>query len=321
MKKRRKHDNCLNCGYELDKSYNYCPECGQENTDNEVSIKLLLREFTSNFFSLDSRFGRTIKPFLFKPGEITNAFISGKRVFYANPIRWYLVISIFHFFFFLKVADGGDNVRIGDSFVITDAEFDSLYHLPDSLHDDDWPISNHYYRLAKKLYKDGGMEADEIMDSLKLNNLPWFKRKAARKTIRIGNDNRNTGSYVLRQIPTIMFIILPIYAGILKLFFWRKGLYIKHLIHSIHIHSFVFFLMMIVWILGWIVGDEYQVIKNGAAFIAIGIIMIYLAMSFRKVYQTRWVGIIFRILLLGFVYFVLLLASLVVGSVVSLVFY
>lgn len=98
MRTRRKQNACLNCGAELNSVYNYCPLCGQENTDNKVSFKTLITDFFSNYLSFDSRFAKSINPFLFKPGYLTNEFINGHRVSFMHPIRLYLVMSLFYFF-------------------------------------------------------------------------------------------------------------------------------------------------------------------------------------------------------------------------------
>lgn len=40
----------------------------------------------------------------------------------------------------------------------------------------------------------------------------------------------------------VMFILLPLFAPVLKVTYLRsKKFYIDHLIHSIHVHSFIFF--------------------------------------------------------------------------------
>ena len=98
MRIRRKVNNCLNCGTALDGTYNFCPKCGQENNDNNVSFGTLLQDFFSNYFAFDSRFGKSVRPFLFQPGFLTNRYMEGKRMSYAHPLRVYLIVSLFYFF-------------------------------------------------------------------------------------------------------------------------------------------------------------------------------------------------------------------------------
>lgn len=96
-KQRRKKNACLNCGHELQAQNNFCPECGQENNDQNVSIWTLFAEFLSHFFAIDSKLGRSIVPFFIKPGFLTNRFNEGRRVEYVHPMRLYLVLSLFYF--------------------------------------------------------------------------------------------------------------------------------------------------------------------------------------------------------------------------------
>ncbi|UII32425.1 DUF3667 domain-containing protein [Fulvivirga ulvae] len=128
MKIRRKTSQCFNCGYTLDQVYNYCPNCGQENNDNNVSFGTLAGDFFSTYFAVDGTFGRSVMPFFFKPGFLTNRYIAGQRVSYAHPLRLYLIISLFYFFVFAMVgnkivADQSDNQSIiGDSYSINDID-------------------------------------------------------------------------------------------------------------------------------------------------------------------------------------------------------
>ena len=317
MRKRRKHSRCLNCDEPLERKDNFCANCGQENTDHQVSLGLLLREFTSNFFSLDSRFAHTIVPFLVKPGKITKAFIEGKRVYYANPIRWYIVISIFHFFFMAKmfqptVKDLKERSFASNKVELSEVKFDSLNAIPDTT--GAWPFSNSQRELFNHLIENTSLTDNEIYDTMKLDR-SRFSEYATKKSIRIARETKaSLKSYLLKQIPLIIFFILPLYAFYLKLFFWRKGLYIKHLIHSLHLHSFYFFLMGWVWIIALLFEDfEYVGIPASAV-----ITFIYAVISFKQVYGVKIRWSIFRALCIGFLYLVTVSLSLFVGVVISL---
>lgn len=320
MKKRRKHKACLNCGELLQQKHNYCPNCGQENTDHQVSIGLLMREFTSNFFSLDSRFAHTLKPFLFDPGKITNAFIAGRRVYYANPIRWYLVISIFHFFFMAKMFEPTVKDKKLRGFMdevesLSAFEYDSIYNVPDTSQNVDWPLSSNKMKLIQHLNKEAVLTPDQVMDTLQLNDKPFFQRFATKQIIKINQEtNASLNSYIMRQIPIIIFFILPIYAFVLKVFFWRKGLYIKHLIHSIHIHSFFFFLLGWNWVFSLMIDD----FEDFGTTITILLTSIYIIISFKKVYAQKLIWILMKFFSIGLIYSILLGFSLVIGVLLSL---
>ncbi len=117
MKIRRKSNRCLNCASTLDGVYNFCPICGQENNNNNISFGTLFRDFFSNYISIDTRIGRSIIPFFFKPGHLTNRFNEGYRVSFIHPIRLYLIVSLFYFFTFhllsLHIIEKQEEERVG----------------------------------------------------------------------------------------------------------------------------------------------------------------------------------------------------------------
>ncbi len=95
---------CLNCGHPLDLSDRFCPYCGQINTTKRLSLKDFIGEFVLSVFTYDSKFRFTVKDLLFKPGTITRHYVSGERLKYANPFRFFLSASILYFIL-IGIAD------------------------------------------------------------------------------------------------------------------------------------------------------------------------------------------------------------------------
>jgi hypothetical protein len=87
--------SCLNCGTGLKGPF--CYYCGQPDRNFFRFFPALLREFMSDFLELDSRFARTMKPLLFKPGRLTRDYLEGRRFRYTPPMRLYLFSSIAFF--------------------------------------------------------------------------------------------------------------------------------------------------------------------------------------------------------------------------------
>lgn len=320
MKKRRKHSQCLNCGQNLHDKHNYCANCGQENTDNEVGFSLLVREFTSNFFSLDSRFGRTLLPFLIRPGNVTNAFNEGKRVLYANPIRWYLVVSLIHFFLMTKYLSPEslrrESIQIGDGESLTAAQVDSIMAELPKLEADTsgWPISDRYLPIVNYFIEEEELLVAEVMDTLQFNKLPWLRRNTTRQLIKVSSESQSSLSlYMLRQIPIMVFFVLPISAMLLKLFFWRSGRFIHHMVHSLHLHSFALFTFGILW-LALIIFPNWS---DDLIWIAYLVTMVYLIFSFRNVYLVRWFTAIWKLFLLSILYTISFIIVFIVGILLS----
>lgn len=130
-KENRKQNNCSNCGFAFAETAtnNFCPNCGQENLDKNVSFGELFKDFIGNYLSLDSRLFRTIPRLLFFPGYLTNAFNSGKRITYLTPIRIYLFMSVLYFSFFAaQFSDIGDDTANN----LQQEKIDSVLHVVDS---------------------------------------------------------------------------------------------------------------------------------------------------------------------------------------------
>jgi hypothetical protein len=88
--------HCENCGAEL--QGHWCAHCGQPAIDYRRSFRHVIADLLDEFLNWDSKFFATIALLIFKPWRLTNEFLTGKRVRYANPLRLYLLASILFFF-------------------------------------------------------------------------------------------------------------------------------------------------------------------------------------------------------------------------------
>src|SRR5210317_1376270 len=100
---------CLNCGTELKGPF--CYYCGQPDRNFLRFFPALLRDMMEDLLDLDSRFIRTVKPLLFKPGRLTRDYMNGRRFRYAPPMRLYIFSSIV--FFLLAAFFSGNGIRLG----------------------------------------------------------------------------------------------------------------------------------------------------------------------------------------------------------------
>jgi hypothetical protein len=98
IKPRRLAGNplCLNCGTPLQGPF--CHYCGQPDKNFLRFFPVLLRELLEDFVDFDSRFMRTMRPLLFKPGKLTRDYLDGRRFRYTPPLRLYIFSSIACFF-------------------------------------------------------------------------------------------------------------------------------------------------------------------------------------------------------------------------------
>lgn len=312
-KNRRKKASCLNCGYTLAKNFDYCPKCGQENNDRQISFRQLISEFFSNYFSLDSRFGRSVKPFFLQPGRLTQAFMEGKRVSFANPIRLYLVISLVHFFF---LSLTGSLEADSDNNIITIEESEDS---SDSSRSVEFLIPDEEWQKIGEMTRDRAADhsVDEIAAAINNEEKPALTRYIVRQVIKVmKTDGSSINAYILQKIPLVMFFLLPVYALLLKLFFYRR-LYINHLVHSLHLHSFAFMTFTLMWIFSLMVSDFVS--RFGIFFLLL--VVLYLIISFRNTYQIKYLTAVFKVSFSGLCYMITLVIGLVLGVIISLLFY
>lgn len=368
MKIRRKANACLNCGSTLDKVYNYCPNCGQENNNSDVSFNTLLGDFFNTYLAIDSRFGKSIKPFLFKPGWLTNRFIEGKRVSYAHPVRFYLIISLFYFFIInmavrnqVKENDKGI-INIGEKDAaelnnLTDAENEAfvissidttLNYIPsdiisesekneirDSLlvtkaivdtttvDDDDFILSRVDWEKIEEYKYDKKITNDQLYDSVKIEGATGFEKLILQQAIRVNRaDKEDVASFVFKNLPLMMLLLIPIFALILKILYIRHKnlLYIRHIIHALHLHTFSYFfygicLLIMVYLLD---NETMQGIVGVAGFV---IVSLYALFSFKRVYSQNWFKTIVKFVLTGYIYITLICLFFMVEMFISLLIF
>ncbi|MBB2144971.1 DUF3667 domain-containing protein [Pedobacter sp. LMG 31464] len=107
---------------------------------------------------------------------------------------------------------------------------------------------------------------------------------------------------LLHNIPKMMFLLLPMFALILKLVYINKNkYYYEHLIYSFHLHSAIFLSVLATILLKWLFGFVYD-ISGWLAFFCTIYIIWYIYRSLRTFYgSTRWITIL-KIFFLSFAY-------------------
>ena len=197
---------CKNCNSKL--KGQYCSNCGQK--DGELlSVKAIVREFTDNVFSFDSRFFITLKYLVTKPGFLTTEYWAGKCTKYLSPLRLYLVLSVLYFFIspiiepdsFLQISSNDDGEKVPFQIKLDNPQPIIINYLVENI--------NKGHRIA-------------------------FERQ-------LSYDN-----LLYSILPSAMFILMPL-MGLLILLLYKKHIlfYSFHLISALHFHCFVFVIYLI----------------------------------------------------------------------------
>jgi len=118
---------------------------------------------------------------------------------------------------------------------------------------------------------------------------------------------------VLSTVPTTLFVMLPLFALMLKIAYaFKRRLYMEHLIVALHSHAFLclsllllFLLMALQDAIGATQGPVRSLIRLGE--VALGIWMpLYLLIMQKRVYGQGWTMTLLKYCVLGLCYTVLL---------------
>ena len=154
----------------------------------------------------------------------------------------------------------------------------------------------------------------------------FFRRLYERKMFgykRYGNRAREIFMEDFRHnIPKMMFVLLPMFALILSVAFWRNHkYYVEHLIFSFHLHSFIFLSLIISMLIQLLIPSNWDVGDWISFAINIGII-IYIYKALKAVYHRgrgRTISKIFGICFMYTMVFALCMGLLFVITAVTAV--
>lgn len=351
-KHRQKEEICLNCGFVFTKEDNYCPVCGQENDHKIKSILHFFHNFFSELLNLDSQIFRSIIPFLFRPGRLTLAYTQGKRKKYIPPIRLYLIMSFFYFFVFsTMISENIDSnepkprvkVRIkADSLETNSSKSDSLAYIkkdikPDSIsqkrnnasrqkNDADWwndrlgDNNGNFFNLNIKqidgMYRKEGLSEAEIISRLQIDNTFWNQLLVHRMVRMADISLKEIIKNFIEEIPLMMFFLIPVFALIIKLFYYKKY-YVSHLIFTLNLHAFIFLLLG----LGLLIIDFFPNSDDTVLGIAFLLMFFYSYKSFRNVYRQSRLLTFFKLFVFIIIYQIVLATGLIMAFIASFMFF
>ncbi|RZL50224.1 MAG: DUF3667 domain-containing protein [Pedobacter sp.] len=123
----------------------------------------------------------------------------------------------------------------------------------------------------------------------------------------------------LHKIPKMMFLLLPMFALILKLVYINKNkYYYEHLIYSFHLHSAIFLSILTTMLLQWLFGFIYD-LDAWLGIICPVYIIWYIYRSLRTFYgSSRWITVL-KMFFLSFAYNIVLTICFLIIIAVSFV--
>jgi hypothetical protein len=295
--------NCQNCNTHF--IGHYCPNCGQSVKEFDRPFSFVFYNFVGDIFTFDTRFFNTFLQLIFHPGKLTSEFFAGRRVRYAPPFRVFIFMS-FLLFLLLQILTSKElnralenspthfNLNIADQSsehsytkFTTDKNSGIRISTPDSLVAASENSRQLLNKIAAKL--EGELDGEKNIQ----------KKNKKIELIRLLRSPEEATSKALNLLSWAFFVLLPIFALLLKFVFIRRNQnYVRHLIFSIHFHSFVFFdfILLILLKLIFIKLPEWLVV------VSILIIPAYFILSLRHFYRQGFLKIIAKSIVVSILY-------------------
>ncbi len=329
---------CLNCG---DPTVgDYCRNCGQAKRRVVVSVRNLIRDVIEDQLVLSMKLPRTLLLLVTKPGFLTVEYVNGRIVRYVAPFRLYLATSVLFFlllsFFGLRAFDRAqlDNVKVRTegSQLLSAGREQAIRALQaidtaDMSPRDRAELAAAVRRLqaVDSVRSNASAESADTSASTALAGLqPWAITLSTensdnsvedlvrdRLIARYGHlPGREAVREFLRECleyaPQMIFLLLPVFALLLKLLYVRrKRFYAEHFVFALHVHAFTFLVFIPIFAIGnWLL----------TAFLLLGL-MLYYWLAMKRVYGQGWLRTTLKYWILNNAYLVLFCFG-VMGTVV-----
>lgn len=324
---------CPNCAQEF-QGY-YCPSCGQSATEFDRPMGFVFYDFMGNFFSFDSRFFHTFRDLLLKPGFLTVEFFKGRRARYAPPLRIFIFLSFF-LFLLLEIWTNKGLKQVLDAPI---PGFEETI-VPDSIRESrsDFVSREEAFAMDKDTSGTGPADVDINGMIVKLNSgniresmlsvASQLEEKLDETTdqsdrvqlinmINIIRSPEHLVASMLKYLSWASFILLPLFALFLKLFYFRKKVYyIRHLVFSVHLHSFVFLLLGLVLAINLLFPGRPGLLSLWLLWV----IPVYIYMASLRFYHQGYMKTLVKLMLLATVYCMILSIILLIVFINALVF-
>ena len=244
-------DRCAACAEAL--TGPYCASCGERRLRPEdESLWRFLREQAHEVTSADGKLWRTFKA-LFVPGQLTADYLAGRRGLYPRPVRVFLVLNVVLFFYFS--GNSGTMVK--------------------------GPLGAH---LGAPLYGDAARTTVESR---------LERTGVSAEQFEVAFDAKAE-----TLAPSLIGTMVPAFAVLFALVMWRKRASgVRHLVLATHTVTAIMATMLVLMTVisvafaaakgvGWQPTNDSIDPVLVPSFLTL--FSAYLAVSFRRVYQTAW---------------------------------
>ncbi|HEX4302491.1 MAG TPA: DUF3667 domain-containing protein [Rhizomicrobium sp.] len=325
--------SCANCTHPLLGAY--CAVCGQPANTHRRSVRALLHDFFIDLVNFDSRILRTARALLFQPGELPRAFRQGRTQPYVPSIRLYLFVSLVFFVLLGVTGIAIMQIQVTAKPVKVTRDAKGNYFIPNPAYDkddaDDPDMKKFVPPLIKitkeKAERPGGVfqygtnayffarigsyhsgltkaQAERLITSGKVEGpdkeaAAYMESGLFRTMDKLASDPAALNGPLTTWIPRALFLLVPIYALLLALFYIRRRkdyFLVDHLVFSLSIHTFLFVVLIAAVGLAQIVAGQY------VAMLSFAVLSIYIFIAMKRFYGQGWFLTTVKFLLVSGIY-------------------
>ncbi|HEY5688132.1 MAG TPA: DUF3667 domain-containing protein [Yeosuana sp.] len=333
---------CKNCEKEFNDNFEFCPYCGQKSNDeltlgvlfyNTISNYFSFdARFFKSFIPLMIKPGYLAKQFL--EGK--------RLLYLHPAQMYLFISVVFFFLFSFNVRDQVEsldkvlekefeNEKIADTIKSQAIDSATIANITKPLKDSKYltGIKDKELKNLDSIIRVDSKKADipkmtfnydsKKVDSLIKAKAPieeqlkamgmkedanWLTRRLYTQVLKFQTNKK--GGTILQtfydSVPIALFILLPIFAMILKLFFWRRGSFAHHLVFSFYYYSFLFTVFTIILAAKFI----WQ-IPDGLIWGIVVSTFFYLFLAIKHFYKQSYFASFFKTGLVTFVYMIFVL--------------
>ena len=269
----------------------FCPTCGQETRIGSPTLAEFLQQFGGAYFSTEGALWRTLKLLLLQPGELTRQYLAGRRKHHVLPLRLYLSISLV-LLIVVQLAGKVSVVEGLDRPELAAAEKGSLPSAVLNLQGRQIGIRNGVY----------------LCEGLPQLLCQAVRERAATDTRTYLSRLRAANERVVSHFGAVMFVLLPLFAGCLRVVNRRCGMpYTEHVVFALHLHSF-WFVVLVLMHLPW----------PPLVWIGLATMALYTLRAGRRVYGGSWLQRLLGATALTLMYMALLVLTVPIAWLLAL---
>jgi len=237
---------CQNCGAFVEN--NYCPKCGQENSESRQTFHHVFTHFIFDFLHYDSSFWKTTKYLFLAPGKLSLEYMNGKRKSYVNPFTLYIFISFIAFFVpaILPEAPDGDNdknIHININLGLSGKEKEEESGLKINAPKEDKRGKEHKQSedyVGMGIAKLDSAYRAKPKEKQFINPDGWIYKTSWVIIANLTDEKKsdNAVEFFVHNLPKVLFIYMPLFAFWLWLFHnKKKKYYFDSAIFTLHFFS------------------------------------------------------------------------------------